>query len=282
MNSLFDSGVVLSDSEFEFLAMIIYNNTGIELQSHKKTLLEGRLQKIWRINNIQNFRAYKTYILEAESLKKLTSRMSELVDRISTNHTFFYRESLHFEIFEKKILAQLLKQNQREKKLRVWCAGCSTGEEAYTLQIIIMKVLGAEYEKWDTGVLATDINSEVLKTAFQGYYLKDAIQALPIDYKMIGFENRGDYYSIKPEVRKGVTFKRFNLISEFPFKVQFDTVFCRNVMIYFDLLTKKKLLDKMYSFMKERACFFTSLSEFLDWEELKLTKVHAGIYQKLE
>jgi chemotaxis protein methyltransferase CheR len=281
MNSLLDKGVQLSTSEFEFLANIIYKNAGIELKEHKKSLLEGRLQRIWRDGGIKSFEEYKTYLLQAGSSDLLKKRMSELIDRISTNHTFFYRESIHFEIFEKKILPELISRNQKTRTLRIWCAASSSGEEPYTLQIIIMKVLGAQYKLWDTGVLATDISSEILQKAVHGIYEKDAVEALPKDYVNIGFDRIGNGYSVKPEVRKGVTYKRFNLMNEFPFKSQFDTVFCRNVMIYFDLPTKKILLNKMHQFMINGGYFFTSLSEFLDWKELKLTKIQAGIYQRL-
>lgn len=145
-----------------------------------------------------------------------------------------------------------------------------------------MKVLGSQYRLWDVGVLATDISSEILQKAVSGKYEKDAVEALPKDYIRIGFDDRGSFYTVKPEVSRGVMFKRFNLINEFPFKSQFDAVFCRNVMIYFDLPTKILLLDKMHRFMVKDGYFFTSLSEFLDWKELKLNKIQAGIYKKLK
>ena len=182
--------------------------------------------------------------------------------------------------FFKKILPELIIKNQQTKKLRIWCAASSSGEESYTLQIIIIKVLGVNYKLWDTGVLASDVSSEILQKAVEGKYEATAVEALPKEYVSIGFNKVENFYVVKDEVKKGVTYKRFNLMNKFPFKGQFDTIFCRNVMIYFDLPTKKLLLDKMHEFMKPGACFFTSLSGFLDWKELKLNKVQPGIYRK--
>jgi chemotaxis protein methyltransferase CheR len=171
----------ITEEEFGLLRNLIHRKFGINLSDQKKSLLVGRLQKLLRHSGHSCFRDYYETLLNDHTEQNL----SQLVDRISTNHTYFNREKAHFDFFLETALpavANRLRQT-RELDLRVWCAGCSTGEEAYMLLMLMHEYFGEEYRRWNCGILATDISSRVLEQAENGVYHEEKITLLPESYK---------------------------------------------------------------------------------------------------
>lgn len=273
------SFIEIKDDEFAKLRQLIYNNIGITLTNDKRTLVTGRLQKILRQKGLSSFNEYLEFIKSDKS----GSTLSELANTISTNHTFFGREKEHFDYFSKISLPEIIPVKSSEKDLRVWSAGCSSGEEPYTLVMLMMEYLGTEYQKWNAGCLATDISERVLDIAKQGVYTADRVEGLPKNFRLKYFEKakEPDSLKVKDNVRKEVIYRRFNLMNEvFPFKKKFDVIFCRNVMIYFDEQTRIKLADKFYNVLNQGGYLFIGHSETLNRKYTKFNYIQPAVYRK--
>lgn len=253
----------LSDREYRIIRDTVYQRVGINLTEEKRSLIVGRLQKIVKSHGFTTFREYCAYLDEEKS----GIAVDELVNRISTNHTYFYREKDHFDFFRNHALPEVIERlkQQGRNDLRVWCAASSTGEEAYTLVMLMMEHLGTSYGFWDAGILATDISARALGIAKEGIYLDEQVQRLPPSLKNTYFTKiDADRWQVIDRVKREVTFRRFNLINqEFPFKKPFDIIFCRNVMIYFDQPTRNALIDRMHRFTNPGGYFFIGHSESL-------------------
>jgi chemotaxis protein methyltransferase CheR len=270
----------ISDQEFEKMRELIHRRFGINLTEQKRSLLVGRLQKHLREQGFFNFQDYFEHLHNDKSERTL----SDLVDRISTNHTFFNREKDHFEFLLNtalpSVVAQLRKKGRRD--LRIWCAGCSSGEEAYMLLMLMHEHLGAEYGQWDAGILATDISDRVLATARAGIYPEERVAALPEPLRRKYFQRRADgQWSVVDKLKKEATFRRFNLMNErFPFKSSFNIIFCRNVMIYFDQPTRDTLVRKFHQFTEPGGYLFIGHSETLGREQSLYRYLIPATYQK--
>lgn len=271
----------ISDEEFKLLRDLVYNNIGINLTEEKRNLLMGRLQKILRARNYSNFRDYYNFIINDKSGEAL----SELANSISTNHTFFYREKDHFEFFLSTALPEFVQiaKSQNSKDLRIWSAGCSSGEEPYNLMMLMYEYFGREYKNWTAGVLATDISEKALDFARKAIYTNDRVRYLPEDYKKKYFSKVSkDEWEVIDSIKRDVVFRRFNLMNEvFPFKKQFHTIFCRNVMIYFDEPTRIKLVNKFYDLIMPGGYLFIGHSETLKRETHKFQFVMPALYKKI-
>ena len=272
--------MTISDEEFALLRGLIYQRFGINLTEQKRSLLVGRLQKTLRQQGIDSFRAYHEYLVTDRS----ESGLSELVDLISTNHTYFNREAAHFEFFQKTALPQAIQalRSKGRKDLRIWCAGCSTGEEPYTLQMLMLEVLGADYRNWDAGILATDISDRALSIARQGVYPNERVQALPEALRRKYFRKvDGDNWEVAAEVKKEVLFRRLNLMnSSFPFKKPFQIIFCRNVMIYFDQPTRDALVQRFCNATEPQGYLFIGHSETLGRKQGIYDYIQPALYRK--
>lgn len=270
----------ISDEEFELLRCLIHQRFGINLTDQKKSLLVGRLQKLLRHAGYTNFRAYYDALLKDQTETKL----GELVDRISTNHTYFNREGTHFEYFSQIALPTVVKRLRasRDKDLRIWCAGCSSGEEAYMLLMLMHEFFGNEYSQWNCGLLATDISSRVLEIAGKGIYPEDRIQALPQTLRNKYLRPTTDgQFAFSDTLRNEAVFRRFNLMNEkFPFKKPFDIIFCRNVMIYFDAPTRLNLVNKFHRFLQPGGYLFIGHSETLGRQQNLFKYLVPAVYQK--
>jgi chemotaxis protein methyltransferase CheR len=272
--------MTISDEEFDLLRKLIYKRFGINLSAQKRSLLVGRLQKILRQRGISSFKCYYDELIRDPT----ETALSQLVDRISTNHTYFYREKSHFDFFFEKVLPEVADRLRSEKTrdLRIWCAGCSSGEEAYMLLMLMQEYFGPEYSRWDGGILATDISSRVLDIARRGVYIEDKIRMLPESLRRKYFRKLPDgQYEVKENLRKEATFRRFNLMNErFPFKKPFHVIFCRNVMIYFDDPTRKTLVGKFHQHMVPGGYFFLGHSETLGRMQSLYKYLAPAVYQK--
>lgn len=275
-----DSWIEITDREYRLLADLVYDKIGINLTDQKRNLLMGRLQKILRQKQFKSFNEYYEYIISDKSGVAL----SDLANYISTNHTFFYREKDHFEFFLKIALPELTARlrNRNSHDLRVWSAGCSSGEEPYTLIMIMMEYFGAEYDRWDAGILATDISEKALGIAKNAIYGEERIKYLPPLYIKKYFKKLPDgQYQVIDKVRNEVVYRRFNLMNEqFPFKNKFDAIFCRNVMIYFDNPTRKTLVDKFYNLTTNGGYFFIGHSETLKRDDFQYKYIMPALYKK--
>lgn len=269
--------VVISDDEYKTLTGYIYKNYGIKLGEQKRYLVVGRLQNVLLQKKFCNFAEYYDYIVS----DKTGDAVSTLIEKITTNHTFFMRETDHFYYFRDNILPYLA-STVKSKDLRIWSAGCSTGEEAYTIAMILQDFFGVDKPQWDTRILATDISSKVLEAAKKGEYTSKDIDVLPLNWRTNYFtKTDNDKSVIIDKIRKEVIFRSFNLMNAcFPFKKKFHVIFCRNVMIYFDTETKRYLLDKFYDFIEPEGYLFIGHSESLNREETKFKYVKPAVYRK--
>ena len=269
--------ITITDREFRQLSEYIKKNYGINLKDEKRMLVIGRLQKILMQKNFKSFSDYLEYIAE----DKTGEAISTLIDKITTNHTFFMREVEHFHFFRDQVLPYLVSKS-RSRDLRIWSAGCSTGEEPSTLAMIMDEYFGAEKCMWDTQILATDISSRVLEMAKQGIYENERIASLPAVWKLNYFKKLDKEKSVLADrIRSEVIYRRFNLTEEnFPFKSKFHVIFCRNVMIYFDNPTKDDLVSKFYELTENGGYLFIGHSESLNREKTKYKYVMPAIYRK--
>ena len=267
----------ITEKEFIQLTDFIKSRYGINL-AHKKTLVVGRLQNYLIQNNFNSFSDYYNYVIT----EKTGDAVATLVNILSTNHTFFMREAEHFEYFKDKVLPQFAASESARKDLRIWSAGCSTGEEPYTLAMILANYFGAEKAIWDTKVLATDISTKVLDVALKGVYQNEGLVKLSEQWKRSFFTKANEESSkVVDKIRNEVIYRRFNLMDGvFPFKKKFHVIFCRNVMIYFDEKTKIDLINKFYEHTEYGGYLFIGHSESINREESKYKYLLPAVYKK--
>jgi len=274
------SATRISDQEFGAIRKLVYKKFGINLTDQKKTLVVGRLQKVLRERNFDTFKDYYQWLTSDSSGEAL----DELANRISTNHTFFYRENAHFEFFAQTVLPEAVARHQEQGNtdLRIWCAGCSSGEEPYTLMMLMMEYLGPQFNKWNPTLLATDISATALKTAMAGVYDTERVSQLPAALRNKYFARTNDgMVLVKDSVRQRIFYRRHNLMDNtFPFKKQFDAIFCRNVMIYFDRETRNTLVTKYHHHTVDNGYLFIGHSETLGRGETPYNYVMPAVYQK--
>ncbi len=272
--------ISINDSEFSAIRKLVYNNFGINLTEQKRSLVVGRLQKLLQEKKITRFSDYYKYVLADHTNQAL----GELVNRISTNHTFFFREKDHFDFFSQVVLPKAVERLKKKgsKDLRIWCAGCSYGDEPYTLVISMMEYFGAEYNLWDAGLLATDISEIALAGAKAGIYTEDRIKLVPPNLKHKYFKKLSDdSFSVSDRLKKEITFRRFNLMNrQIPFNKPFDLISCRNVMIYFDQPTREALIRRFYDLTVPGGFLYIGHSETLRKNDCPYEYVKPAIYRK--
>lgn len=267
---------MITDSEFNRIVVYVKNKYGIDL-SKKRILVSGRLENYLVRNGYANYDEYMAKV-EAEPN---SSAATDLINVLTTNHTYFMRESEHFDYLTRVVLPWAKVKAGREKDLRIWSGASSTGEEPYTLAMVLLDFFGVEHSQWDTKVLATDISTRVLQHATRGIYLKEAIEPLPPKWKQHYFKKiNAEEYKVKDELKNEVIFRQFNLMNPFPFKRRFHVVFLRNVMIYFEDDTKYELIRKIYEAMEPGGYLFIGTTESLDRHRTQFQYVQPSIYRK--
>jgi chemotaxis protein methyltransferase CheR len=268
----------ITDKEFERLAAYVKKSFGLHLGREKKMLVAGRLGPVLQSLNMASFTEYLDHVERDRSGQAAAT----LVNRLTTNHTFFMRESDHFDFVRNRVLPEITPR-LKDRDLRVWSAGCSTGEEPYTLAMLIDEYLGSNRLGWDTTLLATDITERVLRHAVRGIYSSESVEPLPKRWRLNYFVPCGDgEYAVAGRIRREVVFRRFNLMDPFPFRKKFHVIFCRNVMIYFDEQTRRKLIRKFYDSLEPGGYLFIGHSEPINRFELPFTMVRPSIYRKDE
>lgn len=249
--------LTISDKDFKRLYQFIQANFGINL-SQKQQLISSRLSSTVEARGFTDFGPFVDKLLKERNPQDL-----ELVlNKLTTNYTFFMRENEHFDFFTKVIMPELVRKYQNKKSIAIWSAGCSSGEEPYNLSMFLFDYLGSQASQWDTRILATDISAQALTAARKGTYtLPDTI---PPEWKRKYFTpNKDGTHTVSQAVRNNVDFRTFNLMGPIQFRRKFDMIFCRNVMIYFDQPTKDALVRRFYDATLPGGYFMISCSENL-------------------
>jgi chemotaxis protein methyltransferase CheR len=271
--------IELKPEEFALFRRYIYEKVGISLSEQKTTLVKGRLNKRLNQLNLTSFRDYYDYLVNDKSGDELAL----FVSAISTNVTSFFRESAQWVWLEKYLPA--LVASKKEKKIRIWSAGCSSGEEPYTILMFLQHHL-RDFEQWDIKILATDISEKALSKAIEGKYDAKSVESLSKEIVVRSFEKvrteAGNSYQIMSRLKDKVVFRLYNLVTDpFFFKNQFDMVFCRNVMIYFDEPTRNDLVGRFGKVLPKGGILFLGSSESLTTQREIFKLLGSSIYQRL-
>lgn len=251
-----------SDQDFQRVRRIINEMAGISLADGKRELVYSRLSRRLRQLNMQRFDAYCDYVEAGDDPAEKT----EFVNALTTNLTSFFREMHHFEFLGNELLPAIIRdRGMSNRRLRIWSAGCSTGEEPYSIAMVVKEVLPAV--GWDAKILATDLDSNVLAHAQRGVYevdrIKDLSEARRRRWFLKGCGAQSGQVRVVPPVAELITFKQLNLMEDWPMRGLFDLIFCRNVVIYFDKPTQRKLFDRFADRLIEQGHLFVGHSESL-------------------
>jgi len=271
----------LSDDDFWAFSELVFDKAGINLHQGKKELVRTRLARRIREGGFDSFKAYYDYVIQDDSGDELV----HLLDAISTNLTSFFRESKHFDFMVDRFLPEVVASRKKggARRLRIWSAGCSTGEEPYSIAMAVLEAL-PEAGRWDLRILATDLSTTALGTAWRGLYHMDRLTGVPPDrlrrYFQKGRGDWEDWYRVKEGVRSKVAFRRLNLVHPFPFKGRFHLVFCRNVMIYFNKETQNRLVSAIHQVIEPGGYLFIGHSESLTGLDHRYQYVQPTIYRK--
>ena len=272
---------MLTDEEFSLFKGLIYDESGMYLADTKKDFLENRLQKRMRATNAMTPYWYYRHLLAHRRTELLI-----LLDSLTINETSFFRNEPQIELFRKTILPEVAERRKRavERRLRFWSAGCSTGEEPYTIAMVILDAI-PNAQEWDIRIYATDISQKALDAARRGIYSSDKVRgAVPAPVRARYFESRGETYRITEAVRKLVSFDYHNLKHENG-RGDLDAIFCRNVMIYFDEAAQKRLVDKFHASLAPSGYLLLGHAESLQGWNMNFRFLHDNkgtAYQKTE
>lgn len=263
--------------DFRFLADLAYARTGIVLADHKQDMVYGRLARRLRALKLASFSEYCD-LLQSDAG---TDEMSQLINALTTNLTSFFREPHHFEHLRNEVLLPIVKSGKRPK-LRVWSAAASSGMEPYSLAMTMREAI-RDIDAWDAKILATDIDSNMLNKGRAGEYAASDVEDIPAMYKKYIEDGKtADRVQMSPDLRKLLTFNQLNLLERWPMKGQFDAVFCRNVVIYFDKPTKVKLFMRMAEVIKPDGWLYIGHSENLHGISDRFRLVGRTIYQRVK
>lgn len=263
-------------SDFDLYKDFLKKRSGLTLTPDKSYLLDSRLTPVARKWGYASLDAM-TLALRGMPDEKL---VRDVVEAMTTNETSFFRDTKPFDMFSKTILPYLMKKRATRKSINIWCAAASSGQEPYSLSMLL-KERGAELNGWNIKIFATDISTEILDHARKGTYSQFEVQrGLPIQMLMKYFDQSGDVWTIKDEIRKMVRYEQFNLLDEMNGLGMFDVIFCRNVLIYFDEATKKGVLEKMAKRLESDGFLVLGGAETVlgITDSFKLAESHRGLY----
>jgi len=271
-----------TSADFSFIRELVADRTGIMLSDNKRDLVYGRLSRRLRELEMSNFRDYCNLLEKGHDEEE----MVQFVNAITTNLTSFFREDHHFEFLGKTLLPSLMQQkiqSKSERKLRIWSAGCSTGEEPYSIAMVLKEALGTD-TSWDARILATDLDTKVLAKGSSGIYEQNRVEGMSKSrlqkwIKNGSGENEGKV-RMSPKLRELITFKQLNLMNEWPMKGPFDLIFCRNVVIYFNKPTQQVLFDRYADLLDHDGHLFLGHSETMFQKTDRYRLIGKTIYQK--
>ena len=268
--------IQITEKEFHQLADFIKENYGINLKKEKTTLITGRLTSTILDLGFSGFSEYYKYLQTDKTGKGLET----LLNKITTNHTYFMREPEHFRFLREMVLPYYRK-TIRNGDLRTWSAGCSSGEEPYTLAMIYNDYFALDNGAWNYDILATDISTNVLGKAVRGIYTEDQVQLVPPAWIKKYFKPVAGGHEVQERIKNQIIFRKFNLMNtSFPFKKKFHIIFCRNVMIYFDTADKNQLVQRFADSLEPGGFLFIGHSESLGRDNASLKYLQPAVYRK--
>jgi len=270
--------IKMTDEEFKKFSSFITTNFGIKLPEIKKVMLQSRLQKRLQKLNITSFKKYFDYLFSKGNEQEIIN----MIDVVSTNKTDFFREPQHFTFLNDEILPELVR---KKKEIKIWSAGCSSGEESYTLAIVLAEFL-KNYKNITYSIFASDISLDILQKAANAIYKEEKVTEMPIEikkkYLLKSKDRTKPTVRIIPELRRKVNFERINLMEEkYNVNTIFDIIFCRNVLIYFDRTNQEKIINKLCENLIVGGYFFIGHSESLLKMDLPLRQIKPTIFQKI-
>jgi chemotaxis protein methyltransferase CheR len=264
-----------SDADFRSLTQLAYEYAGIALADSKRNLVYSRLSRRLRALSLTSFQDYRQYLAENDR------EIESFINSISTNHTKFFREAHHFDHFRTHVAVPFVQTGYRsnDRRLRVWSAGCSTGEEPYTIAVVLKREI-RDIENHDVRILATDIDTDVLGKAARGEYPMSTVDDVPKTYQDFFEPVADDRVMMGDDLRALIRFNRLNLMEQWPFHGLFDAIFCRNVMIYFDAGTKAALVQRFTQQIKPGGWLYIGHSESLIGSHPGLHLVGRTVYRR--
>jgi chemotaxis protein methyltransferase CheR len=282
-NQAFEHSIVtMTNREFTSLSHFIYEQCGIKMPEAKKTMLEGRLQKRLRSLGMKNFSDYTEYLFSPQGNEQ---EVVQMIDLVTTNKTDFFREPDHFDYLRDRVLPEWCDKHPN-RRLQVWSAGCSTGQEPYTLAMV-MHDFACRQSGFDFQILATDISTRVLEQAKKAIYTEAVLEPVPpvmkSKYLMRSKDHQSGLARIVPELRAKLKLRRLNFLDDdFGLREPMDVIFCRNVIIYFDRPTQARLLQKFYGHLRPGGHIFMGHSETLSGLDVPLVSVAPTVYRKVK
>ncbi|MCA9515306.1 MAG: protein-glutamate O-methyltransferase CheR [Myxococcales bacterium] len=274
--------VAMTRDDFDQIREVVHDSFGISLSTAKFPLVRARLQGILRERRIESASEYIDQFLAKPSAEA----MSELADAITTNHTYFWRENAHFTDLLERVIPEWMRKRAETRavkpSLRIWCAAASTGQEPYTLAALVRLGLGSAFDRWDTGVLATDISARALDVARRGVYSSAEVQPLPERVRRALFDQRGSDFDVRQDIRSDVLYRRLNLLGEWKFRQNFEVIFARNVMIYFNEETRMHVARALAKDLRPGGTLYVGLSESLGPNPPGLKAVAPAIYRRTD
>jgi len=281
--SIDHGSIRLSTRLFDELSVFIHREVGIKITPVKKVMLEGRLQKRLRKLGMKSFEDYCAYLFSDEGRR---GELTNMIDEVTTNKTDFFREPAHFTFLTTKVLPSLVKTERYTSvnRLTIWSAGCSSGEEPYTIAMVVKDFVDSG-QTIPFQVIATDISQRVLEKGQKAIYDEERVAPVPQEIKkkyLLRSRNaQSGLVRVAPEVRSCVSFRRLNFMDgDFGFREKIDVIFCRNVIIYFDKVVQERLLNKFCKCMKPGGYIFMGHSETLFGMDLPLEQVAPTVYRK--
>lgn len=267
-----------SDDDFELIRSLLFQHAGISLSPVKKDMVYSRLARRLRHLEMDSFAAYCQRLQDGDD-----AEFVEFVNALTTNLTAFFRENHHFEFLARTALPELLTSRKTQRRLRIWSAGCSTGEEPYSIAMVVRELVSGR-TSWDIKILATDLDSNVLDKARSGIYGEDRLKSVSNARQQRFFDERPDLQAgervVSQEARDLITFKQLNLMESWPMKGPFDVIFCRNVVIYFDKDTQRRLFERYAEFLADDGYLIIGHSESLYRVTDKFELLGNTIYRK--
>ncbi|MFP4556683.1 MAG: CheR family methyltransferase [Bacteroidales bacterium] len=272
----------LTQDEFDKLSRFIYKESGIKMPPVKRVMLQSRLQKRLRHLNMSNFKEYIEYVFSKEGLN---GEIIHMLDVVSTNKTDFFREPIHFDYLFNTVLPEFAEQPGTSKNMKIWSAGCSSGEEPYTIAIVLAD-FAEKNPRFDFSIIGTDISTLILQKAVDAVYKEERVAIIPIETKKKHFLKSKDRANptvkVAQHLRKKVRFGRLNFMdTSYDLSEMFDVVFCRNVLIYFDRETQEKVMQKLCMKLKSGGYFFLGHSESIMNMDVPLKQVKPTIFKRI-
>jgi chemotaxis protein methyltransferase CheR len=265
----------ITPEDFQAIARMLRDAAGIELGSNKRELVFGRLKRRLRVLGLANFAEYRAYLAQPDS----EAERGEMVNALTTNLTSFFRESHHFTHLAKDVLPNLLKSNGN-RRLRIWSSACSSGEEPYSIAMVLHKALQGK-PGWDARILATDIDTNMIARGQAGVYEADRIDTIPAEYGKLLIRADDDRVIMSDQLKQRIAFRPLNLLGEWPMRGPFDVVFCRNVVIYFDKTTQRTLFKRFADILSPNGWLFIGHSESLLGVSDRFEHLGRTIYRKI-